>query len=553
MMPLSTEDRPLHGSTEQKRTLEHHFARNLDTLAYPLLANIYFEEGDLTRARQVCKIGLTHHPHHAPGLFLMALVNLRESQLEPAEDLLTRTLSQDPYHVEAAELLVAVKERLKRSPAILEQAYKTLLHANPLSRDADLRLKRMQAERELVRQVKRDVQLRDGSAEPGQEPNDERQVATEDPHSPDQEGAPAELADGAEPRTDKRHRTSDEAAPAQTKHDPAGTTEEKQTEIEADLTWESNIKRVAASLATGSEGEAEAEETVEVMPEGPVAEAGAPPQEQINDVDEASDQDLDGPEATTEVEAVPGRFVSPQADEDPEHDEGEVQPIGKVAGAGPKKDATPSVEDEPTSGSALESDQAQDTDEPAEGDTGLGKVPEKITDLDIDALWQRSGQTLGPDEAEAANTTDKVPAGGDEEITTVPKSEHVTLSDALPPDAEELVEASPPSGPAEALDTGTDTGAGQVIDDAPTPLPEPDESEVPAADATTGKQDSSSAPWIDPKLATFTLATIYKVQGLYKQALQVLDMLEAKGGDPERIEDERRSITRSMTSGSKPE
>ncbi|MCH7859135.1 MAG: hypothetical protein IID14_05475, partial [Candidatus Marinimicrobia bacterium] len=193
-----------------------------------------------------------------------------------------------------------------------------------------------------------------------------------------------------------------------------------------------------------------------------------------------------------------------------EHDAVEVRATGEEAPVAPEKDAAPSVADELPAESALEADQA-----------------------------------LGPDEDETEATPDEVSVAGEVEA--------VALSDAVPPDAEELVEASPPSGPAEALDTGTDTGAGQVIDDAPTPLPEPDESEVPAADATTGKQDSSSAPWIDPKLATFTLATIYKVQGLYKQALQVLDMLEAKGGDPERIEDERRSITRSMTSGSKPE
>jgi hypothetical protein len=59
-------------------------------------------------------------------------------------------------------------------------------------------------------------------------------------------------------------------------------------------------------------------------------------------------------------------------------------------------------------------------------------------------------------------------------------------------------------------------------------------------------------PWIDPKLATFTLATIYKVQGLYQQALQVLDMLEDKGADPERIAAERESIIQQMTSGSQP-
>ena len=59
--------------------------------------------------------------------------------------------------------------------------------------------------------------------------------------------------------------------------------------------------------------------------------------------------------------------------------------------------------------------------------------------------------------------------------------------------------------------------------------------------------------FVDPKLATFTLADIYQVQGLYQQALQVLDILENKGGDPERIKRERATITAAMSAGSKSE
>ena len=58
---------------------------------------------------------------------------------------------------------------------------------------------------------------------------------------------------------------------------------------------------------------------------------------------------------------------------------------------------------------------------------------------------------------------------------------------------------------------------------------------------------------IDPRLATFTLATIYKVQGLYQQALQVLDLLESKDADKERLVEERASIKKMMTRGYKPE
>ncbi|MEE9466427.1 MAG: hypothetical protein V3W14_12740, partial [Candidatus Neomarinimicrobiota bacterium] len=58
----------------RKRELEKHFADDFRTLAYPLLADIYFQAGDLVRARKVCRIGLKFHPDHSPGLYLLALV-----------------------------------------------------------------------------------------------------------------------------------------------------------------------------------------------------------------------------------------------------------------------------------------------------------------------------------------------------------------------------------------------------------------------------------------------------------------------------------------------
>ena len=47
---------------------------------------------------------------------------------------------------------------------------------------------------------------------------------------------------------------------------------------------------------------------------------------------------------------------------------------------------------------------------------------------------------------------------------------------------------------------------------------------------------------VDPDLASFTLATIYKIRGLYDHALEVLDILETKGVNPDRIASEREII-----------
>jgi tetratricopeptide (TPR) repeat protein len=47
---------------------------------------------------------------------------------------------------------------------------------------------------------------------------------------------------------------------------------------------------------------------------------------------------------------------------------------------------------------------------------------------------------------------------------------------------------------------------------------------------------------ISPRLATMTLVNVLKGQGLYHQALEVLDILEEKGEDKKRISEERKAI-----------
>ena len=87
----------------------------------------------------------------------------------------------------------------------------------------------------------------------------------------------------------------------------------------------------------------------------------------------------------------------------------------------------------------------------------------------------------------------------------------------------------------------------------------PGSGEDSAVPADTGQADESALDIppqpheplkIDQKLATFTLATIYKVQGLFVEALEVLNMLEDKGADQERIDDERDAIRHLMEAGS---
>ncbi len=88
---------------KRKQALESHFAEDFSSLTFPMLADLYYNEGDLVRAKKVCSIGLDHHPSHAPGLFLMAKILVRSGDLPSAEKWLDSVLDTDNTQLEAAE------------------------------------------------------------------------------------------------------------------------------------------------------------------------------------------------------------------------------------------------------------------------------------------------------------------------------------------------------------------------------------------------------------------------------------------------------------------
>lgn len=72
--------------------------------------------------------------------------------------------------------------------------------------------------------------------------------------------------------------------------------------------------------------------------------------------------------------------------------------------------------------------------------------------------------------------------------------------------------------------------------------------EVPPAQEPAPAADVSSKKGIKARMATFTLVAVLKDQGLYHQALEVLEVLEQKDGDMERIASEREAINQLIQS-----
>ena len=68
-------------------------------------------------------------------------------------------------------------------------------------------------------------------------------------------------------------------------------------------------------------------------------------------------------------------------------------------------------------------------------------------------------------------------------------------------------------------------------------IPKKDKSKTPLP-----KDLSVEGVAISPRLATMTLVNVLKGQGLYHQALEVLNILEEKGEDKKRIDGERKAI-----------
>lgn len=129
--------------SETKAGLELQFADNFASEIFTDLVDAYIEDGNYTRARSVCEIGLSYHPEHPDGLFLLSQITMAESDLEGAEKLLQVLLSGEPRHKRGAHLLVTIQERLSRPVEVLRQGWEHLLALDPENSQARVFLKRL--------------------------------------------------------------------------------------------------------------------------------------------------------------------------------------------------------------------------------------------------------------------------------------------------------------------------------------------------------------------------------------------------------------------------
>ena len=128
--------------------LELYFADHFDTILFPVLADLYFRQDDLRRARKVCEIGLKHHENDSAGLFLLAQIEKQEGNLKEAEKLLERVLLVTRDHLSAAEALCEIQTVLGRATNRLLKSWKRVLDLNPNHETAQSFIKKIEGDSE---------------------------------------------------------------------------------------------------------------------------------------------------------------------------------------------------------------------------------------------------------------------------------------------------------------------------------------------------------------------------------------------------------------------
>ena len=128
--------------------LELYFADHFDTILFPVLADIYFNQEDYRRARKVCNIGLGYHENDSSGRFVLAQIEKAEGNLKEAEKELKHVLKYAPDNIYAAIMFCEIQTVLDRSPSRLLTSWKKVLALDPTNEIAMEFIKKVESSKE---------------------------------------------------------------------------------------------------------------------------------------------------------------------------------------------------------------------------------------------------------------------------------------------------------------------------------------------------------------------------------------------------------------------
>jgi len=127
-----------------KKLLESTFADDFSSPYYPILAELYLQEGDLSRARKVCELGLDHDSTNIDGKFVLAKVAMAEEKFTVAEKWLKKVVNENPAHFNALRMLIRLEFQLSRSQKTIQNYINRILQFLPLDAECVEWLKNIQ-------------------------------------------------------------------------------------------------------------------------------------------------------------------------------------------------------------------------------------------------------------------------------------------------------------------------------------------------------------------------------------------------------------------------
>ena len=128
-----------------KKMLEKTFADDFASPYYPILAELYLQEGDLSRARRVCEIGFDHDSTNVDGKFIFAKVTIAEEKFTVAEKWLKKVVDENPAHFNALRMLIRLEFQLSRSQKTIQNYINRILQFLPEDAECMEWLKNIQA------------------------------------------------------------------------------------------------------------------------------------------------------------------------------------------------------------------------------------------------------------------------------------------------------------------------------------------------------------------------------------------------------------------------
>ena len=126
-----------------KQGLENLFADNFSSPYFPVLADLYLQEGDFRRAKLVCEVGLEHDASNDCGKFILAKVAMAENKLTIAEKWLKQTVEDNPVNFCALRMLIRVEFALNRSHKTIQKYIQRILFFIPNDEDCLVWLENM--------------------------------------------------------------------------------------------------------------------------------------------------------------------------------------------------------------------------------------------------------------------------------------------------------------------------------------------------------------------------------------------------------------------------